>query len=131
MPTRAAGFTFIEVLACLLVLSLGIAAAVGMVMYGVMLATRAQGRATGMATALTVAADATPLLPPGATWSGGTGREDAKGYINGFYVVRHEALGDGPAPGFHSDTVTVDVYDTFKGTPVTSYTTRVLRQDTP
>jgi hypothetical protein len=124
-------FTFIEVLACLLVLSLGIASAVGMVMYGVLLATRAQGRATGMATALTVAADATPLLPAGANWTGGPGREEARGYINGFYVVRRETLGDGPAPGFHSDTVTVDVYDTFKGAPVTSYTTRLLRQDTP
>jgi prepilin-type N-terminal cleavage/methylation domain-containing protein len=131
LPVARSGFTFIEVLACLLVLSLGIASAVGMVMYGVVLATRAQGRATGMATALTVAVDPAPLLPKGSTWSGGGGREEARGYINGYYVIRHETLGDGPAPGFHSNTVTVDVYDTFKGSPVTSYTTRVLRQDPP
>jgi prepilin-type N-terminal cleavage/methylation domain-containing protein len=124
------GFTFIEVLACLLVLGMGVAAAVGMVMYGVMIANRAQGRATGMATALTIAVDPKPLVPAGSTWQGVvTG--DCEGYINGFYVKRHESQGEVIAPGFHSAEVSVDVFDSFQGRPVTSYTTRILRQDPP
>jgi prepilin-type N-terminal cleavage/methylation domain-containing protein len=119
------GFTFIEVLACLLVLGLGVAAAVGMVMYGVLLATRAQGKSTGMATAMSIAVDPEPLLPAGSTWNG------REGSINSFYVVRTEGPAAVVAPGFTTATVSVDVYDSFKGRPVTSYSTRVLRQAAP
>jgi len=127
------GFSFVEILACLLVLTLGVTAAVGMVMYGVLIAARAQGRATGMATAMSVAYDPTPLLPSGATWTSSTGSGEASGYINNVYVVRHETpSADMTLPdGFVSSVVDVDVYDTFRGHAITSFTTRVLRQDKP
>jgi hypothetical protein len=130
---RTTGFTFVEILACLLVLGLGVTAAVGMVMYGVFLAARAQGKATGMATALSVAVDPTPLLPPNATWSGHAGSGEADGYINNFYVIRHETSSNDIAlpAGFQASVVTVDVFDAFKGRPVASYTTRALRQSAP
>jgi len=130
---RNHGFSFVEILACLLVLTLGVTAAVGMVMYGVMIAARAQGRATGMSTAMSVAYDPTPLLPSGATWTSAAGSGEASGYINNVYVVRHEtASSDMTLPdGFVSSVVSVDVYDTFRGHPITSFSTRVLRQATP
>jgi prepilin-type N-terminal cleavage/methylation domain-containing protein len=126
------GFSFIEILACLLILGLGVTAAVGMVMYGVLMASRAQGRATGMATAMSVAADPTPLLPKSSTWNGVKGSGEASGYINNFYVVRHETRSqDMVLPdGFTSSLVSVDVYDTFQGHAITSFQTRVLRQST-
>jgi prepilin-type N-terminal cleavage/methylation domain-containing protein len=132
-PRSQAGFTFVEILACLLVLGLGVTAAVGMVMYGVSLSARAQGRATGMATALTVTYDPTPLLPPNSTWQNSAG--NASGYINNFYVMRTETSNTDPGPtlppGFKAFIVSVDVYDAFKGRIVCSYTTRLLRQDSP
>ena len=128
---RRRAFTFVEILACLIVLVLGVTAAVSMVMYGVLLAARAQGKATGMATAMSIAADATPLLPENSTWNGSKGSGEASGYINNYYVVRHEvATNDMVLPtGFVSSVVTVDVYDTFQGHAITSYSTRVLRQN--
>ncbi len=130
LPSRC-GFSFVEILACLIVLVLGITSAVSLVMYGVLLAARAQGKATGMATAMSIAADATPLLPENRTWNGTKGSGEASGYINNYFVVRHEVpSSDMNLPiGFVSSVVTVDVYDTFQGHPITSYTTRVLRQN--
>ena len=133
--TSRAGFSFIEVLACLIVLGLGVSAAVGMVMYGVFLASRAQGMALGMSTAMTIAVDGTPLLPRGSTWNGVAGSGNGNGFINGLYVTRKETSTAEPGrtlpAGFTSCMVDVDVYDTFKGRIVTSYSTRVLRQVAP
>jgi prepilin-type N-terminal cleavage/methylation domain-containing protein len=123
IPRRA--FTFIEVLACLLVLGLGVSAAIGMVMYGVMIANRAQGQATALATGMSIAIDPSPLLPPGSSWDG------THGFINGFYVVRQELPDGTPAPSFRGGEVTVDVFDGFKGSKVAGYRTRVLRQELP
>ncbi len=128
-------FTFIEILACLLVVSLGVAAAVGMAMYGLGLGETAQGRATGMATALSVAVDPSPLLSPAnqASWSqaGPSGIGRTTGWINGFYIVRTETLGVTPIAGFSNDPVSVDVYDGLRGHTVASYSTCITRQAAP
>jgi len=54
MSAHRHGFTFVEVIACLLVVSLGVAAAVSLSVYGQVLAERAQAKATGMATAISL-----------------------------------------------------------------------------
>jgi prepilin-type N-terminal cleavage/methylation domain-containing protein len=129
---RAHGFTFIEVLACLLVLSLGIAATVALTYYAMSVSVRAQAKATGMATALSVALDPAPLMHQGATahWNsaGASGIGTTTGYVNGYYVVRVEKPGSTPCPGFTSDPVSVDVYDGFRSSVVASYSTRVMHQ---
>ncbi len=129
---RAGGFTFIEVLACLLVLSLGIAATVALTYYAMAVSVRAQSKATGLATALSVAVDPAPLMHLGATahWNsaGAGGIGTTSGYVNGYFVVRTEKAGSAPCPGFTSDPVSVDVYDGFRSTVVASYSTRVMHQ---
>jgi hypothetical protein len=130
------GFTFIEVISCLLVLSLGIAATVSLTYYAMILSSGAQAKATGMATALTVAIDPAPLMHTSsqAQWQGGsagiavTGVGTTTGWLNGYYVVRVEAAGTTPDAGFSNDPVSVDVYDGVRGRLVASYTTWVMRQ---
>ncbi len=131
-PVRksAAGFTFIEVLSCLLVLSGGVAGAISLTYYALVMGARAQGKATGMATAMTVAIDPGPLMHAKASsqWQNGGTVGTSSGWINGFYVVRVETAGSQPAPGFANNAVSVDVYDGTRGTRITSYTTWVMRQ---
>jgi len=130
MSRTTIGFTFIEVLACLLVVSLGVAAAVGLTYYALLMGARAQGKATGMATALTVAIDPTPLMHSKATtlWKSDGAIGTTTGWINGLYVVRTENAGIQPAQGFANDPVSVDVYDGIRGNLITSYSTWVMRQ---
>ncbi len=130
MKRSAAGFTFIETLACLLVLSLGIAGAIGLTFYALLMGSQAQGKATGMATAMTLAIDPAPLMhaTASARWrsAGAVGTTD--GWINGFYAIRTETAGPQAAPGFADDAVSVDVYDGVRGSLLASYTTWVMRQ---
>ena len=127
-------FTFIEVLACLLVVSLGIAAVVSLTLYAEIMSERAQAKSTAMSTALAVAIDPAPLLHPAAAgqWNTSTvnGTVTTTGWINGYYVVRVEStkLGSAPSPGFSSNPVSVDVYGGVRGTLVASYTTRLMEQ---
>jgi len=127
------GFTFIEVLACLLIVSLGIAAAVSLTLYGEIASERAQAKSTAMATALSVAIDPAPMLHESASsnWhlSGVSPVGTTTGWVNGYYVVRVESAGSVPAVGFASNPVSVDVYGGIRGTLVASYATRVMRQD--
>ncbi len=125
-----AGFSLVEILACLLVLVIGTLSTVAMVAYGISLTNVAQGRATGMATAMSIAVDYAPLVPNGCTWSGDN--FSAKGYVNGFYVTRTEQAGD-PVPGTSIRTalVEVDVFETLQGRLVTSYRQRVIREGAP
>jgi prepilin-type N-terminal cleavage/methylation domain-containing protein len=128
------GFTFIEVLACLLVVSLGIAAVVSLTLYAEIMSERAQAKSTAMATALAVTIDPAPLLHPSAAsqWNTTTvnGTITSTGWINGYYVVRVEStkLGSSPSPGFASNPVSVDVFGGVRGTLVASYTTRLMEQ---
>jgi hypothetical protein len=135
MRARASGFTFIEALACLLVVGLGIAAAVSLTYYAAIMSGSAQSKATGMATALTVAIDPAPLMhsSASASWNhgagGGTnGIGTISGWLNGYYVVRTESIGPQPCPGFFNDPILVDVYDGARGNLITSYTTWVMKQ---
>ena len=147
MSPRRGGFTFLEVIACLMVAVFGLMGVVALVLWGNRLAADAQGHSTAMLTALTVAADPQPLLPAAApsSWTytpygmdgSGTLTSSATGYLNGFYVVRSETSADGdviardPASNLvyaRSANVQVDVFDTFMGTVQASYSTRLVRQ---
>jgi hypothetical protein len=144
---RRAGFTFIEVIACILVLIIGLGGVVGLVLWGQDLATTAQGRATAMPTAISVAMDDQPLLAPSlaSSWTAGSYDLDgtgpltatATGYLNGYYVVRTETSGDADVVARDASSnrvyartvgVRVDVYDTVNGTIQASYDTHYLRQ---
>jgi Tfp pilus assembly protein PilV len=147
---RQHGFTLVEVLCLLLVMGMGMTGVVALVNYGMSVAAKARASAIGLATAVSVAKDATPLLDPAiaADWSytdygasfdntSGTLTSTASGYINGFYVERTETSLPADVivtPGVvgpvfvRSAHVDVDVFDTYRGDLVASFTTRILRQ---
>jgi Tfp pilus assembly protein PilV len=60
-PRSTAGFTLVEILACILLFSLGVTAVIGVIVQGMRIATRAQGDATAWATAMAVLKDPLPL----------------------------------------------------------------------
>lgn len=139
------GFTYIEVLAGVLILSVGMFGVIGLVIYGQRLATRAQAQATGMATAMSVAVDPSPLVPP-ADWdatdwtrgaydltaTSGTITCTTSGWVNGLYVVRTETSvpEDIVGPGVRSASVEVVVREATGGRLAAGYTTRIMRQFT-
>lgn len=126
---RKRGFTLIEVMAALLVLSLGILSAIGLVVYGMQLAKVSVGKATGMATAMSVAVDHKPLLPSGAFWTPSAGfAGTSEGYVNGFWVERVEGAASPVGPGIARSSVKVDVYETLKGQLICSYSEQLVRQ---
>lgn len=116
----------IEVLGALLVLSLGFAAAIGMVIYGFHLAKLSMGRATAMATAMSVAVD--PYLQAAsATWTisvPGT----TKGYVNSYFVERTEVTTSVLPGGITTADVAVDVYETSRGRLIASYNQRLVKK---
>ena len=124
---RHAGFTLIEVLAALLVLSLGLTAACGLIYYGLRLVRSAHGRTIGMATAITVVNDPRPLrTDPTLTPNGAT----TSGYLNGLWVVRTESAPtpiDGAGGKLVAVTVTVDVNDAANGETFASVTRRLVK----
>lgn len=154
--TSRGGFTFVEVLAILLVVVLGLLGVVGLVSYAMLKAGHVQAGATGMATAESVALDPTPLLAAATAgdWSytpydmndataSRVLTSQAKGYVNGYYVVRNERSDNGPDPAapldiiakgangtvyVRSALVEVDVFEALGGRRAASYTTRILRQ---
>lgn len=150
--TRSVGrkaFTLIEVVCILLVITVGLVSVLGLVSYGMVLAARTQGAVTGMATAVTVATDPTPWLDPelAADWTYTTYDMDnqvpnatltslAEGYVNGYFVERTETslnavdivAVSGATVFIRSASVSVEVYETLKGSRVASYTTQILRQ---
>jgi len=142
--TRSA-FTFLEVICILLVVSLGLMAAVGLMYYGLQLAARSRGEQLGLPTAVGVAQDPTPLLAPrnqpGWTYTpyalngSGTLVATAHGVINGFWVERTETstdadiiASDAGVVYMRSAAVVVDVFDASAGQMVASFTTRIIRQ---
>lgn len=128
MATKRA-FTLIEVLAALITLTLGLLSAVGLVVYGIHLAHLSIGRTTGMATALSVAVDARPLPPPDPLWTVTGSR--VEGYVNGFWVEREESEVLPLGTGLVSMTVHVDVFETMRGRPLASVSTRIVRRVGP
>jgi Tfp pilus assembly protein PilV len=143
--TPRQGFTFMEVICILLVMTFGLLGVVGLVSYGMSIASRSQGVTSGMATALSVAIDPRPLLDQrtASSWeytpydmdAAGDASSIARGHINGFYVERTETAKaadiiarDGGTVYTRAATVTVEVYEGFRGETVASYTTHIVRQ---
>jgi Tfp pilus assembly protein PilV len=119
-------FTLIEVMASVIILSLGLISAIGMLLYGLQLAKLSIGRATGLATAMTVAIDPSPLLPADPLWTvavPGT----TTGYLNGHWVERWEGPATVVAPGIAAADVRVDIYETLRGRLVASYNQRIVK----
>lgn len=125
-------FTLIEVLASVLVLVLGFAAAIGMILYGFQLAKISMGRATAMATAMSVAVDPTPMQPSNPMWTPAV-PGTTTGYLNSYYIKRTEsdpsviARNASGVPVITTADVDVDVYETFKGKLIASYSTRLVK----
>jgi prepilin-type N-terminal cleavage/methylation domain-containing protein len=122
------GFTLIEVMACVLVITLGLSSAIGLVIFGQRLVRKSHGQTIGMATAMTVTVDPSPLktdpsLSPNAPTS--------SGYLNGLWVVRTES-DETPISGTGGKmvavTVRVDVYEIDGGDCFASTTRRLIRQ---
>jgi Tfp pilus assembly protein PilV len=93
--SRIAGMTLVEVLAALLVVTLGLGSYIGMLRYGQRLSDRAIGQASGIATAASVLADPEPLrsaYDPDAVRNTATTPRRDEGYLNGFYVTRAETI---------------------------------------
>jgi prepilin-type N-terminal cleavage/methylation domain-containing protein len=140
------GFTFIEVLVILIVVSIGLMGAIGLISYGTRLGSKSQAEAIALSTAVSVATDPLPRMDPrlasGWTYTpydfdgNGTMTSIAKGFINGVYVERTETSlpGDVIARGLdtrvqaRSARVDVTVYESISGSEVASFTTRIVRQ---
>lgn len=139
------GFTMFEVLAMLLVVSMGLLAAVGLFLHANRLAARTEGQLTGMATALSIAYDSQPFFrdPDLAAQAGWTAPpslsanpygHSAAGFVNGYYVSRSETseaddiiAGAPGAVEARTVRVDVDVYEAQGGTRVASFSTRLVR----
>lgn len=119
-------FSLIEVLACVLILGLGLMAATGLLLYGLRLAREAHGKSMGMATALAVLYDAAPIATDAASAPSGA---TAQGYLNGLWVERRESdetvLDGGKQVAV---TVHVDVYEGASGRCYASVSGRMLRR---
>lgn len=139
---RRSGFTFVEVLAVLLVVTIGIGGVVALVMYGARKSSRAQAAAIAMATAVSVAHDPTPAVA--LDWTPASIAMDAdnpepaesRGYVNGLYVVRTESsvaadiVARSAVDGrVHARSVLVEVRisEAMLGDPVASYAMRFVR----
>lgn len=123
------GFSLVEVLACVLVLGLGLIAATSLLLYGLQLAREARGRTMGMATALAVLNDATPIATDPAVSPVADADGAAEGYLNGLWVVRRESdelVLDGA--NLVAVTVHVDVYEGQDGHCYASVSERKLRR---
>jgi len=126
-PAQSRGFTLVEVLACVLILTLGLAAATSLMFYGLRLAAKAHAKSIGMATALSVLVDPAPLQPANPLWS--VSGNTVTGYLNGLWVQRTAGpaipLGDAGS-GLQAVTVTVSVYDAQNGRETASVIRRLI-----
>jgi Tfp pilus assembly protein PilV len=138
------GFSLIEVLSLLLVISIGLSAAVGAFSYGLKLASESQAKTLAMPTAMSLANDRHALIDPdvASLWTSTTygfddpsGSATDSGPVNGLYVIRNESTepGDiisrsGATVYERSVRVDVDVYESFGGRLMASYSTRFVRQ---
>lgn len=137
------GFTFIETLCVLLVVTTGLLGVLGLVKWGLGTAAKAQGRLTGFATALSVANDPQPLHALEWTYTpynfddaasfevSSTGR----GFLNGYWVVRTEksratdvVATHGGSVYMRSALVTVEVFGSLNGAVLATHQIRIVRQ---
>lgn len=140
-PSQAA-FTLLEVVAMLLVVTIGLLAVIGLFLHGTRTAALAQAASTAMPTAIAVAYDETPWQDPAfyeaADWTStvtSAGRTDS-GFINGYWVERVESWTTDDLvaqvagnPVMYTSRVEVAVKDANRGATVASYATRLLRLD--
>jgi len=147
MSNLRRAFTFIELLAVMLVMALGFGAVIGLVSYGVRLSGEAQAALSAMPTAISVLEDPEPLGrsadvgdADGDEWgsdaplSGLLGRPSytitVRGAVNGYWVKRIESstAADRIGSAARSATVTVEVYWGPKGSYVTGLRRRIVRR---
>ena len=121
------GMTFLEIIASLLVLTVGMSAVIGLTMYGLRQAGQVQAQGTALATAVTMFHDPAPI---GWSLVASTGGVE-EGWLNG-YFVRRRRDGIEAVPGdLQSVAIQVDVYTDHGGTdtrPVASMGGRILEQ---
>jgi Tfp pilus assembly protein PilV len=146
MGSTRTGFTFIEVICIVLVVSIGLMGSIGLVYRGLTLAEKAQGNCTGMITAMVVANDPQPYLSATMqpSWTQGTYSFDdttsnlsatSSGFVNGYYVTRVETTNPSDIIAktttnvqVRSVCVAVDVFGSLDSNLICSYNTRFVRQ---
>jgi Tfp pilus assembly protein PilV len=117
------GLTFIEVVATLLLVTIGIIGVLGIVNYGTALSDRSQASSTAMETATTMIADDHPLGMSERQVSGGL----VTGYLNGYFVRRTKVT-----DAIHANsnlapaTITVEVALPSSGEIVATLRTRIM-----
>lgn len=84
---RSRGFSFLEVLCVLLILTLGMLSAVALLRYGLRLSQAAQSASLAYPTARSLLHDAKPLGVAAADWSSPSA-STWQGYVNGMWVKR-------------------------------------------
>lgn len=102
------GFTFIEVLATILVLAIGLVSAVALTRYGVRLAREAQATALAEPTARSLLADTAPLGVPAGDFAS-AGASTWEGYVNSLWC-RRTVSDKSVTNGLTFATVTVEVF---------------------
>lgn len=135
------GFTLLEVMAMLLVLTLGLLSAIALYLYANRVAVKAQAASTAMATAISLAYDGAPFLDAdqAAAWtiSGTWPNRLASGYLNGYWVTRSESsnaadvvASDAATGSVVLRTVRVDVMvrDPARGATMATFALRLLQQ---
>jgi prepilin-type N-terminal cleavage/methylation domain-containing protein len=119
-------FTLVEVLATLLVLTVGMAAAIALITRTINQAADSRNGSLALPTALSVLEDPTPLLgdPLQADWT--LAPSEASGSINGFWVTRRERS-VASTNGLAFVDVTVEVTSPSSPQPVMRLRSRLLR----
>lgn len=135
-------FTLLEVVAMLLVITIGLMAVIGLFLHGARTAALAQAASTAMPTAIAIAYDEAPWQDPAfyqaTDWTStltGSGRTDS-GFLNGYWIERVETwtaddivAQNAGGPVMYTARVEVAVKDANRGATVASYATRLLRLD--
>lgn len=118
------GFVFIEVLATILVLAVGLVSAVALTRYGVRLAREAQAAALAEPTARSVLADTAPLGVPVGDFAS-TAADVWEGYVNGLWC-RRTVADKSTNGGLTFATVTVEVFWSGEGERTLTLRERML-----
>ncbi len=119
------GFTIIEVLAMLLVLTVGMAGALGLLSFGIRTAKESQLNAIGYPTARSLLFDAHPPQQP--RWVN-VSPTLSEGYVNGVWA-RRTVQDSEVRSGLTFATVTVQVYSALSGDPVITLRERLCFHD--
>jgi prepilin-type N-terminal cleavage/methylation domain-containing protein len=123
-------FTLIEILASLLVLSLGMAAAIGLSSLALRRAEEGRAESLALPTALSALQDVDPMLPDATIgdWTTSTNGDTttSTGYMNGFWVRRIETRLD-TISGLTPVDIQVEISLPSRPEPSVRLRTRMLR----